>query len=98
MSEANRLLVPGRTCWRIERANRFAVIIDAADYFRIAKAAMLKAQRRIMLIGWDFDTRIKFEPDGSTMPGPNRLGEFLSWLRLMRWREPGFSYQLSPAW
>ncbi len=84
MSEANRLLVPGRTCWRIERANRFAVIIDAADYFRTAKAAMLKAQRRIMLIGWDFDTRIKFEPDGSTMPGPNRLGEFLSWLPKQR--------------
>ena len=84
MSETSRLLVPGRTCWRIERANRFAVIVDAADYFRTAKAAMLKAQRRIMLIGWDFDTRIKFEPDGSTIPGPNRLGEFLSWLPRQR--------------
>ena len=84
MLESSRLLVPGRTCWRIERANRFALIVDAADYFRTAKAAMLKAQRRIMLIGWDFDTRIKFEPEGSTIPGPNRLGEFLSWLPKQR--------------
>jgi phosphatidylserine/phosphatidylglycerophosphate/cardiolipin synthase-like enzyme len=80
MAQLNRILVPGQTCWRIERAKRFALIIDAADYFRIAKAAMLKAEHRIMLIGWDFDTRIKFEPEGPTLPGPNRLGAFLSWL------------------
>jgi phosphatidylserine/phosphatidylglycerophosphate/cardiolipin synthase-like enzyme len=84
MSNSGRLLVPGRTCWRIERANRFALIVDAAAYFRIAKAAMLKAERRIMLIGWDFDTRIKFEPDGTTMPGPDRLGAFISWLPKQR--------------
>jgi phosphatidylserine/phosphatidylglycerophosphate/cardiolipin synthase-like enzyme len=75
-----RLLVPGRTCWRIERANRLAVIVDAALYFRLVKAAMLKAKHRIMLIGWDFDTRIKFEPDRQTLEGPGRLGQFLSWL------------------
>jgi phosphatidylserine/phosphatidylglycerophosphate/cardiolipin synthase-like enzyme len=75
-----RLLVPGRTCWRIERADRLALIVDAANYFRLAKAAMLKAQHSIMLIGWDFDTRIKFEPETQTLEGPNRLGEFLSWL------------------
>ena len=57
------LLVPGRNCWRIERANRLALIVDAADYFRRVKAAMLKAKHSIMLIGWDFDTRIKFEPE-----------------------------------
>jgi phosphatidylserine/phosphatidylglycerophosphate/cardiolipin synthase-like enzyme len=74
-----RLLVPGRTCWRIERADRLALIVDAADYFRLAKAAMLKAQHSIMLIGWDFDTRIKFEPETQTLEGPNRLGEFLSY-------------------
>ena len=41
---------------------------------------MLKAKHCIMLIGWDFDTRIKFEPEKQTLEGPNRLGEFLSWL------------------
>lgn len=74
------VLVPGRTCWRIEPARRFAVIIDAADYFRYAKAAMLNARYRIMLIGWDFDVRIRFEPERQTLGGPNRLGDFLAWL------------------
>ena len=27
------LLVPGETCWRIERADRFAVFVDAAGAF-----------------------------------------------------------------
>jgi phosphatidylserine/phosphatidylglycerophosphate/cardiolipin synthase-like enzyme len=78
--DRTRSLIPDRTCWRIERANRLAVIVDAAEYFWLAKAAMLKARHRIMLIGWDFDTRIKFEPERQELEGPNRLGQFLSWL------------------
>lgn len=84
MTERDRLLIPDETCWRIERANRLALIVDAADYFRFAKAAMLKAKHRIMLIGWDFDTRIKFEPDTPTLKGPNKLGRFLQWLPKQR--------------
>jgi phosphatidylserine/phosphatidylglycerophosphate/cardiolipin synthase-like enzyme len=76
----DRVLVPGNTCWRTESADRLTFIVDAADYFRYAKSAMLQARERIMLIGWDFDTRIKFEPDGQTLDGPNRLGAFLDWL------------------
>ena len=57
----DRLLTPGETCWRVARADQFACIIDAADYFRHVKAAMLRAQHRIMLIGWDFDARMTFE-------------------------------------
>ncbi len=91
MSDQNRVLIPGETCWRIERANRYALIIDAADYFRFVKEAMLKAQSTIMLIGWDFDTRIKFEPEAQTLPGPNRLGRFLTWLPKQR---PGLRIHL----
>ncbi|MEV6066332.1 phospholipase D-like domain-containing protein [Nocardia sp. NPDC052001] len=80
MSDESRILVPGETCWQIAQAERLACIVDAADYFRHAKSAMLQARKRIVLIGWDFDTRIKFEPQGTTLDGPNRLGEFLSWL------------------
>ena len=39
----DRLLVPGETCWRLEHAEQFAFIVDAADYFRHTKAAMLRA-------------------------------------------------------
>lgn len=75
-----RILVPGQTCWRIEQARRLRVIVDAAEYFRAVKQAMLQAQRTLMLVGWDFDTRIGFEYGTPTLEGPNRLGEFLPWL------------------
>ena len=78
--ESVGMLTAGRNCWRIARAERLALIVDAADYFRHVKSAMLKARHRIMLIGWDFDTRIKLEPEEQTLEGPNALGEFLSWL------------------
>ncbi|MGY1669318.1 phospholipase D-like domain-containing protein [Geodermatophilus sp. SYSU D00710] len=71
------LLVPGETCWRIERADRFAVFVDAADYFATLKRAVLRAERRVLFIGWDFDPRIRLDPRS---PGPareDRLGRVL---------------------
>ncbi len=76
----DRLLKPGETCWRIAHADQFACIIDAADYFKHAKAAMLRARHRILLIGWDFDARMAFERGAKTLPGPNQLGAFLYWI------------------
>jgi phosphatidylserine/phosphatidylglycerophosphate/cardiolipin synthase-like enzyme len=76
----DRLLTPGETCWRIAPADRFACIIDAADYFKHVKAAMLRARQRILLIGWDFDARMTFERGSKTLPGPNQLGAFLYWM------------------
>lgn len=77
---ASKFLIPGDTCWRIAHANRLAVIVDAADYYRAARAAILKARRSVLLIGWDFDSRIELEPEGETLEGPNALGPFLSWI------------------
>ncbi|MCF3641208.1 phospholipase D-like domain-containing protein [Rhizobium sp. TRM95111] len=74
------ILVEGRNCWRIETADRAAVIVDAADYFVAAKQAMLAAKHCIYLLGWDFDTRMTFEPGAPTLEGPNKLGPFLRWL------------------
>ncbi|WP_304112456.1 phospholipase D-like domain-containing protein [Mycolicibacterium bacteremicum] len=81
----NKLLSPGQTCWRTVEADRFAPIVDGADYLRCVKSAMLGAENRILLIGWDFDARTTFEPGGGTLPGPNQLGPFLFWLL---WRRP----------
>lgn len=82
------ILSVGRNCWRIDHADRVALIVDAADYFRAVKDAFLKARHSIYLIGWDFDTRIKFEPEGATLDGPNALGPFLRWLAK---RRPGLN-------
>lgn len=81
---ADRLLVPGRTCWQTAQADRYAPIIDGADYLAHVKSALLRAERRIMLIGWDLDHRVEFEPGGATMPGPNNLALLLHWLSWQR--------------
>jgi phosphatidylserine/phosphatidylglycerophosphate/cardiolipin synthase-like enzyme len=81
----DRLLIPGETCWRTAHADQFACIIDAADYFKHVKSAMLRAQHRIMIIGWDLDARMTFERGEKTLPGPNQLGAFLYW---MSWKRP----------
>jgi phospholipase D1/2 len=41
---------------------------------------MLKAQHSILMIGWDFDTRIDLDPTDETGECPRRLGAFLTWL------------------
>ncbi len=65
---------PGETVWRIEQASRMTVIVDAEDYFRYARRAMLQAKRRILLIGWDFDARIVLDHDAA----PNEpVGQFI---------------------
>ncbi len=87
------LLQPGQTCWCIERAERFAQIVDAADYFAVLKAAMLQARHSIYLIGWDFDTRVQLEPAGARQPEPNRLGKLINWIVK---RRPGLQVYILP--
>lgn len=65
--------------WRVEHATRATVIVDADDYFSCLRSSMLKAERRIMLVGWDFDARINLG-DGSLDGAPHTVGEFISWL------------------
>ncbi|PWW21021.1 phosphatidylserine/phosphatidylglycerophosphate/cardiolipin synthase-like enzyme [Geodermatophilus normandii] len=71
------LLVPGETCWRIERADRHAVFVDAADYFATLKRAVLRAERRVLFIGWDFDPRIRLDPRTPGRARDDRLGRVL---------------------
>ena len=74
---ADVLLVPGATCWRIERATRQAVFVDAADYFATLKRAVLDAKRRVLFIGWDYDPRIRLDPRSPGRAADDRLGAVL---------------------
>ncbi len=86
--------------WRYARASRASVIVDAADYFAFMQEAMLNSRRRILLIGWDFDTRIHLERGRRWWQRawkrgyPSRLGSFIAWLarhrkhldiRILKW-------------
>jgi phosphatidylserine/phosphatidylglycerophosphate/cardiolipin synthase-like enzyme len=78
MAGKGDILKPAGNCWRIETADRARLIVDADDYFAAARAGMKAARRRIMLIGWDFDARIRIgeAEDGA----PARIGDFILWL------------------
>lgn len=57
------------------------MIVDAADYFRHVRSAMLMAQHSIMLIGWDFDGRITLDRDTAAAGDvPAKLTDFILWL------------------
>jgi phosphatidylserine/phosphatidylglycerophosphate/cardiolipin synthase-like enzyme len=75
--EGAPLLIPGETCWRIERADRFAIFVDAAGYFATLKQAVRRAERRVLFIGWDFDPRIRLDPLDGGRPEDDRLGAVL---------------------
>ena len=79
MSRPAPIPQPGLNCWRLERAGRASLIVDAANYFRLARKAMLRAEKQILLIGWDFDTRICLDYDADD-GAPVELGSLLSWL------------------
>lgn len=71
------------THWRAARADKASVIVDAENYFRFARSAMLKARKRIMLIGWDFDARIELIRSGALDAGDNApvcVGDLIYWL------------------
>ena len=81
--------------WRYAHADRAHVVIDADAYFEAAREAMLNARHRILLIGWDFDTRINLSRARRKRGDPpKRLGEFIVWLadrtpgleiRILKW-------------
>jgi phosphatidylserine/phosphatidylglycerophosphate/cardiolipin synthase-like enzyme len=72
--------------WRYAKATRLAVLVDAENYFHQIQHAMLKVREEIVLVGWDFDTRIHLERGRRwyqrpfTREYPSRLGSFLLWL------------------
>ena len=71
-----------KSVWRYASSSRAHIVVDAADYFETVQAAMLNAKQRIMLIGWDFDTRITLGRGRKSAGGPpKRLGDYIIWLR-----------------
>jgi len=51
------LFEPGRNCWRVERAERAAFVVDGDAYFKAFVDSARQARRSILIIGWDFHSR-----------------------------------------
>ena len=76
----------GTTVWRFVQASRAHVVIDADAYFELMQQAMLGARQRILMVGWDFDTRVLLGSGRRwwNVPRrkayPARFGPFMIWL------------------
>jgi phosphatidylserine/phosphatidylglycerophosphate/cardiolipin synthase-like enzyme len=75
---------PGRNCWRIDRADRFACIQDGADYFRLVREAMLEARRTIFTLGWDTSAYTDLLPGIEPTDAPKRLDRLLQFIARRR--------------
>lgn len=102
----SEIVETGRNCWRLEHAQRFSVIIDAEQYFLAARDAMMKAKKSILLVGWDFDARIRLGSPGQHDGAPDTLGDFVPWLaerspeleiRLLQWNSGALVNMMRPS-
>jgi phospholipase D1/2 len=71
-------------CWRIDRADRFSCVQDAADYFRLVRHAFLQARDTIFILGWDIQSTLDLVPGGASDGAPTRLDELLKWVTRRR--------------
>ncbi len=78
------IVQPGRNCWRVDRADRFASIQDGADYFRLVREAMLKARRTIFTLGWDTSAYTDLLPGREPTDAPKRLDRLLRFIARRR--------------
>jgi phospholipase D1/2 len=79
-STANGWLVPGRNCWRVERAERFRCVQDAEEYFRLVRDAILRAQESVFIVGWDILAAVDLVPGTNDGRGPTRLAALLDFV------------------
>jgi len=63
--EPDGILAPGRNCWRREPAGRVAFLVDAAAYFAAVAAAVERAERSILILGWDLHSRVRLRRGGN---------------------------------
>lgn len=68
---------PGRNCDGVHHADRFSLLIDGADYFRVLREAIARAERTVFIVGWDIDSRMKLTPEGADDGYAEALGDFL---------------------
>ena len=53
------ILRPPRNVWRIARAQRAAVLVDGAAFFRAVREALIAAERSVFILGWDLHSQTK---------------------------------------
>jgi phospholipase D1/2 len=71
---------PGENCWRVEKAERFYCIQDAADHFRLVRQAILEARDTVFILGWDIQATLNLVPGAAPDGAPACLNELLKFV------------------
>ncbi|MBN8552944.1 MAG: phospholipase [Caulobacterales bacterium] len=56
------MLKVGRNCSFVEHADRVAVLVENDLYFSVVEEVLERAERSVLLIGWQFDPRTQLDP------------------------------------
>ena len=71
------LLAAGENCWRIEQCHRFGVLVDGENFFAAVRSSLARARRRIIILGWDFDSSTKLRPQRRRASRQLPVGDYL---------------------
>lgn len=85
------LLTPGTGVWRREVAHRFSILMENEAYFDALSSALQKAERSIVILGWQFDPRTHLDPE--TRPSEKQF-EIGHQLRMLVKRKPDLDVRL----
>lgn len=85
-----RLLQPGRNCWRLDRADRFALLVDGSSYYGVLAQAIAHAKQTVAIVGWDLDSRVRLGPGA----GPDLLPPLRDFLPQAAERNPDLDIYL----
>lgn len=71
---------PNGNVWRVAPSRRASMLVDGANYFAAIRSAMIKAQRSIMIAGWDIHSQARLVgASGEADDGyPAPFAEFLT--------------------
>jgi len=71
------ILQEGRSCCAVAQARRASLLIDGEAYFAAFAAAAEQAERSILILAWDVNSRMRLTFGSHA---PDELGPFLNWL------------------
>ncbi|MDQ8205528.1 VTT domain-containing protein [Pelagicoccus sp. SDUM812003] len=64
--------------WKTANAEAFTPLVDAAPYFAVLRSALLKAQRRICIVAWEFHSQTELLHQEADDGYPTEIGPLLN--------------------
>ena len=81
---SDHILREGRNCWKIAKSSRVKFLIDGAAYFSTLADVFEQARESILIMGWDFDSRIQLKFAADQQSSATNLGSYLNSLAARR--------------